>query len=72
LTKNPAPDAQAGTAGGENGVLEFGPGDRLEWECEIVNDTSAPLRFANLVESGEMCILFGTTTGSTDAECALF
>lgn len=72
LTQNPAPDARSGTAGGESGVLEFGPGDRLEWECEVVNDSSTTLRFSNQVNAGEMCILFGTTTGSTDADCTHF
>jgi hypothetical protein len=59
VTMNPAPDASAKTAGGTSGILEFKKGELIEWECEIVNNTQAPLQFANEVYTAEMCILFG-------------
>jgi hypothetical protein len=60
VTKNPAPDPAAKTAGGVSGILEFKQGDLIEWECEIVNDGPVPLQFANEVYTAEMCILFGS------------
>ena len=39
------------------------PGDALEWECEIENQQSVTLRFANEVYTGEMCIMIGDNVG---------
>jgi hypothetical protein len=41
-------------------ILELKAGDRFEFECEIVNESSAPLRWANEALTAEMCILRGT------------
>jgi hypothetical protein len=57
--RNLAPDPVAKRAGGHNGVLEFAPGDRFEFECEVVNDSNASLPFVNEVHTGEMCIASG-------------
>ena len=57
--KNPPPNPQGLVPGGHNGLLELKRGDRLEWECEVHNDSDATLRFTNQVFTGEMCILSG-------------
>ena len=49
-------------AGGHSGVLEFEPGDRLGWECEVVNDSDVTLRFSDEAITGEMCNVFGEFT----------
>jgi hypothetical protein len=46
--------------------LNLAPGDRIEWECEVVNDSNVTLRFGDAVHTGEMCNMFGyyaPTTG---------
>jgi len=53
-------------AGAWSGLLNLGPGDRIEWECEVVNDSNVTLRFGDAVYTGEMCNMFGyyaPTTG---------
>lgn len=53
-------------AGAWSGLLNLAPGDRIEWECEVVNDGNVPLRFGDAVYTGEMCNMFGyyaPTTG---------
>jgi hypothetical protein len=67
LTKNPDPDLAAKTPGGVSGILEFKQGDRVEFECEIVNDGAVPLQFANEVYTAEMCILFGSQVSTLGA-----
>jgi hypothetical protein len=65
ILDNPLPDPTRKTAGGEHdGALYLGPGERVEWECEIVNDTDSPLRWGNKVYEAEMCNLFGTYSPS--------
>jgi hypothetical protein len=49
VTKNPEPNPKTKTAGGWSGLVELKKGDRIEWECEIVNDTTKPLKFGNAV-----------------------
>jgi hypothetical protein len=63
--KNGTPDPVARTPGGYTGILEFSPGDRVEWECEIKNDSEGVLNFANEVYTAEMCNLFGSHTPGT-------
>ena len=46
-------------AGAWSGILDLLPGDRIEWECEVVNDSNVSLRFGNAVYTGEMCNMFG-------------
>jgi hypothetical protein len=61
-TNNPAPDAVAKTAGGMSGIVRLMPGDKVEWECEVVNTQDHALRFGNAVYDAEMCNMFGGYT----------
>ncbi len=63
VTKNPAPDLKANAGGGFSGILDLKPGDALEWECEVDNQSGGYLRFVNEALTGEMCILIGDTVG---------
>jgi hypothetical protein len=67
ITTNPAPDRQRGLEGGFSGILDLMPGDALEWECEVQNQHSFPLRFGNQTYDSEMCILIGDTVGPSVA-----
>ena len=69
ISKNPVPDMATQTDGAFTGVLEVKPGDQIHFECDINNDSQQTLRFANEVETGEMCILFGSRVG--DALCGM-
>ena len=51
--------------GGLERALESGAGDRIEWECEVVNDSNVTLRFGDAVYTGEMCNMFGYYAPST-------
>ena len=61
MSKNPTADAVSRTDGAF--ILEEKTGDELHFECDVDNDSQNTLRFANEVETGEMCILFGTRVG---------
>ncbi len=61
---NPAPDAAAQTGGGASGALWLDKAERIEWECNVENDSSKPLVWANAAYTAEMCNLFGTYTPS--------
>ncbi|HMI92668.1 MAG TPA: hypothetical protein VK509_14935, partial [Polyangiales bacterium] len=63
--KNPVPDRAKGIEGGWSGVLDLKPGDKLEWECHVVNKQTTALRFTNETYLGEMCIMDGETVGAT-------
>jgi hypothetical protein len=67
IAKNPVADAATQIDGAFTGILEVKPGDEMHFECDIDNDSTQTLRFANEVETGEMCILFGSRVG--DALC---
>jgi hypothetical protein len=69
LMKNGAPDPVTRTAGGVSGLLEFNPGDRIEWECEVDNTSDNVLKFRNEVYTGEMCNLFGSAVGGAFWSC---
>jgi hypothetical protein len=43
--------------------LRFAAGDSLSWECDINNTTAATLRYANQVQTAEMCNVVGFVTG---------
>jgi hypothetical protein len=64
ISKNPTPDIANKIDGAFTGLLEVKAGDELHFECDINNDSAQPLRFANEVQTGEMCILFGSRVGS--------
>ena len=63
ISKNPTADATTAVDGAFTGILNVMPGDSLHFECDINNDSANTLRFANEVETGEMCILFGSRVG---------
>jgi hypothetical protein len=69
ISVNPTPDKASKTDGAFTGMLELVPGDKLHFVCDITNRIEQPLRFANEVETGEMCILFGSRIG--DPLCGL-
>jgi hypothetical protein len=53
------------TPGGWSGLLDLQPGDKVEFECDIINNTTKTFRGANEAENDEMCILIGDTVGMT-------
>jgi hypothetical protein len=58
------PDFSPNAAGAVDGMLEIMPGDVLEWECSILNDDQpGGLFYTNEVKTGEMCNLWGASTG---------
>jgi len=61
---NQTPDDSNGIEGGWSGILDLLPGDRLEWECHVVNQTDGTLRFTNNTYTGEMCIMDGELIGT--------
>jgi hypothetical protein len=69
VVQNATPLREMGIEGGHSGVLDLQPGDRLEWECHVVNQSDGVLRFTNETFDGEMCILIGDTVGTT-VSCA--
>jgi hypothetical protein len=68
-SKNPVPNVDKQLDGASSGLLELAAGDQLHFVCDVTNKLDQPLRFANEVQTGEMCILFGTRTGA--ALCSL-
>jgi hypothetical protein len=63
ITQNNAPDPAAQKGGATTGILDLLPGDTMDWECEVLNQTNGVLRFTNEVFNGEMCILIGDAIG---------
>jgi len=61
---NVTPDAAKGIEGGWSGILDLQAGDRLEWECHVVNQTQGTLFFTNNTYTGEMCIMDGEMIGT--------
>jgi hypothetical protein len=64
ITMNPAPNPAAKTDGAVSGMLQFKSGDKIRIECDVNNTSDVTLRFANELQTGEMCILFGSTVGA--------
>ncbi len=64
MVDNTPADPATGIEGGHSGILDLEPGDRLEWECHVVNESDGVLRFSNETYDGEMCILIGDTAGT--------
>ena len=60
VVKNPVPKPSSKLAGAISGDLLLNPGDKLRYECDIQNDLDIALPFAERVDTGEMCNLFGT------------
>jgi hypothetical protein len=66
VMKNPVPNPSTKTGGASSGMLNLKPGDKIDWECEVVNDDQPnPITFANAVYTGEMCNVFGSYAPST-------
>jgi hypothetical protein len=65
ISDNPTPDADRQIDGAFNGMLEVNAGDRIHFVCDVTNGNDTPLRFANEVQTGEMCILFGSRSGGS-------
>jgi hypothetical protein len=61
LTENPEFSVRA--PGAHTGMIDVAAGDALEWECEINNDSTTPLRYINEVQTGEMCNIWGMSIG---------
>jgi hypothetical protein len=62
LTKNLSPDKEKLAEGGYSGVLDVKAGDRISWECEIINVSGDTIIFnKNEAITSEMCILIGDT-----------
>jgi hypothetical protein len=60
----PDPDPARKIEGGWSGILDLRTGDRIEWLCDIVNQTDVELRFRNETLTGEMCIVDAEAVGS--------
>lgn len=64
ITINPELVPGSMTDGGYSGVVDLEPGDTIEFECDIVNDTQKTFVGLNEAEDDEMCILVGDTAGA--------
>jgi hypothetical protein len=64
IKTNPTSDRARGVEGGYSGILDLAPGDRLEWECHVINRTDQVLRFTNQNFLGEMCIMDAEVVGA--------
>jgi hypothetical protein len=62
---NPTLDTATKKDGGFSGVLDVMPGDQIEFECQILNDTATLFVGANEANDDEMCIMIGDTVGTT-------
>jgi hypothetical protein len=62
VTTNAAPNPESHATGGYTGILDLKAGDKLTWECEIVNKSGDTIIFnQNEAITSEMCILVGDT-----------
>jgi len=65
VTTNKPADPSTKTPGSSiNGDLFLKPGDRVSWECEIINNRFVTLTFSDKVYDGEMCNVFGMFSAS--------
>ena len=62
---NDAADPATQARGGWSGPLDLMMGDKLSFECEIINHSNKTFRGANEAKDDEMCILVGDTVGTT-------
>ena len=63
ITQNPAPAPEKRTDGAISGVVKVKKGDTIKIQCDVNNTSDQPLRFANELNTAEMCILFGASVG---------
>ena len=68
LIQTAPPDRAAKVSGGTTGKLELKQGDTVEWECEVVNNDDFSLKWANQIDTAEMCSLFGSYTPAVDGK----
>ena len=61
---NPPLNSSAHTDGGYSGIVDLMPGDMVEFDCQILNDTNSIFLGANEAENDEMCILVGDSIGT--------
>jgi hypothetical protein len=62
---NPPLNPTAKADGGFTGIVDLMAGDTVEFECQILNDTSSTFVGLNEAEDDEMCIMIGDTVGTT-------
>jgi hypothetical protein len=65
------PDFSDSAAGAVSGMLNVSDGDTLLWECHIVNDSDVGLTYTNMVKTGEMCNMWGSSLGITPLNCLI-
>jgi hypothetical protein len=65
ITTNPPINSAAKQDGATSGVLSVVAGDKINIECDVNNTTDNTLTFRNELYTGEMCILFGGSVGTT-------
>jgi hypothetical protein len=61
---NPPLNPDANVDGGFSGIVDLMPGDSVEFDCQILNDTNTTFLGANEAENDEMCILVGDSVGT--------
>lgn len=64
VSQNPTPDVEHHVDGGHSGLLQVSDGDRIHFVCDIKNRSGVTLAFKNELQTGEMCIVFGSSTGN--------
>jgi hypothetical protein len=69
---NPAPGTAGADTVGSTGLLYMNAGDRIDYECDFVNDLDYALTFGNEAYTAEMCLLFGNYTPSTGGSWGCF
>lgn len=65
------PDFAPQVAGAATGIIDVNPGDVLEWECDVNNDSDVALTYTNEVFEGEMCNIWGSSVG-LEFNCVIF
>jgi hypothetical protein len=65
LVTNTPPNPADMIGGGNSGILDLQPKDALEFECDIMNETTHTFRGANEAINDEMCILVGDSVGTS-------
>jgi hypothetical protein len=64
LTQNPTYMPDVKRLSGWSGMLDLMPGDKVDFECEIINKTNKNFIGANEANDDEMCILVGDSVGA--------
>jgi hypothetical protein len=66
VSHNPETNLATQTAGAISGPLVVSPGESLQWECAVDNTSDQVLTFRNEVNTGEMCLLGGSSVPADD------